>query len=109
LLRGASSWKSWWSVLTDAVLRSLSPRLCEENRRSIQQKLSQLEVILVTPAIADRFGVVKAQPRSRGRSKADFDLMIGATALELGATLVTDDCDLLGGDIGGLRVDNWVG
>jgi tRNA(fMet)-specific endonuclease VapC len=81
----------------------------EENRRSIQQKLSQIEVIPVTPAIADRFGVVKAQLRSRGRLKADFDLMIAATALELGATLVTDDGPLLGCDIAGLLVDNWVG
>jgi predicted nucleic acid-binding protein len=32
----------------------------EENRRSIQHKLSQIEVVPVTPAIADRFGVVKA-------------------------------------------------
>jgi hypothetical protein len=32
-----------------------------------------------------------------------------ATALELGATLVTDDGDLLGSDIAGLLVDNWVG
>lgn len=63
----------------------------EENRRSIQQKLSQIEIVPVTPAIANRFGVVKAELRSRGRLKADFDLMIAATALELGATLVTDD------------------
>lgn len=41
--------------------------------------------------------------------KADFDLTIVATALELGATLVTDDGDLFGGDIHGLSVDNWVG
>ena len=67
----------------------------EENRRGIHQKLSQIEVVPVTPAIADRFGVVKAQLRSRGRLKADFDLMITATAMELGATLVTDDGDLL--------------
>lgn len=80
----------------------------EENRRSIQQKLSQIEIVPVTPAIANRFGVVKAQLRSRGRLKADFDLMIAATALELGATLVTDDGDLLSGDIVGLIVDNWV-
>lgn len=81
----------------------------EENRRSLQQKLSQIEIVPVTPAIANRFGMVKAQLRSRGRLKSDFDLMIAATALELGATLVTDDGDLLSGDIAGLIVDNWVG
>lgn len=80
----------------------------EENRRGIQQKLTQIEVVPVTPAIADRFGVVKARLRSRGRLKADFDLMIAATALELGATLVTDDGPLLGGDIDSLVVENWL-
>jgi predicted nucleic acid-binding protein len=35
--------------------------------------------------------------------------MIAATALDLGATLVTDDGDLLSGDIADLIVDNWVG
>jgi predicted nucleic acid-binding protein len=35
--------------------------------------------------------------------------MIAATALELGATLVTDDGDLLGGDVADLLVENWSG
>jgi tRNA(fMet)-specific endonuclease VapC len=79
-----------------------------ENRQSIRDKLRQIEVVPVTLAIAERFGVVKAQLRSRGRLKADFDLMIASTALELGATLVTDDGPLLGGDVSGLLVDNWL-
>lgn len=80
----------------------------EENRQNIHRKLGQVEVVPVTRAIADRFGVVKAQLRSRGRLKADFDLMIASTALELGATLVTDDGPLLKGDIAGLLVENWI-
>ena len=80
----------------------------DENRQSIREKLEQIDVVPVTLAIADRFGVVKAPLRSRGRLKADFDLMIAATALELGATLVTDDGPLLGGDITGLLVANWL-
>jgi len=35
--------------------------------------------------------------------------MIAATALEIGATLVTDDGDLLSRNIAGLIVDRWVG
>jgi len=80
----------------------------EDNRRAIYEKLIRFELIAVTPAIADRFGVLKAQLRARGRMKADLDLMIAATALELGATLVTDDGDFLGGDIPGLVAENWV-
>ena len=95
-------------VVAELIYGAECSTRCEENRRGIQQKLSQLEVVPVTPAIAGRFGVVKAQLRLRGRLKADFDLMIAATALELGATLVTDDGDLLGGDIAGLIVANWI-
>jgi tRNA(fMet)-specific endonuclease VapC len=80
----------------------------EENRRNIREKLQRIEVVPVTLAIAERFGLVKAQLRSSGRLKADFDLMIAATALELDATLVTDDGPLLGGDITGLLVANWL-
>jgi tRNA(fMet)-specific endonuclease VapC len=70
--------------------------------------LQQIEVVPVTLLVADRFGVVKAQLRARGKLKADFDLVIAATALELGATLVTNDGPLLSGDIEGLFVDNWL-
>jgi predicted nucleic acid-binding protein len=52
--------------------------------------------------------LLKAQLRIGGRLKADLDLLIAATALELGATVVTDDGDLLKGDIVGLAVENWV-
>jgi predicted nucleic acid-binding protein len=38
----------------------------------------------------------------------DLDLPIAATALDLGATLVTNDRALLDGAIAGLRVENWV-
>jgi predicted nucleic acid-binding protein len=37
-----------------------------------------------------------------------MDLLIAATALDLGATLVTNDRALLDGAISGLSVENWV-
>jgi predicted nucleic acid-binding protein len=40
--------------------------------------------------------------------KADIDLHIAATAIEAGATLVTNDGALLDGDIDGLVVENWI-
>lgn len=96
------------AVLAELIYGAECSTRREDNRRSIYEKLSRVELIPVTPAIADRFGVIKAQLRARGRLKADLDLMIAATALELGATLVTDDGDLLGGDIPGLIAENWV-
>jgi hypothetical protein len=45
---------------------------------------------------------------SRGVVKSDFDLIIARTALDLGATLVTNDQALLDGSIGGLQAENWL-
>jgi tRNA(fMet)-specific endonuclease VapC len=95
-------------VLAELIFGAECSARREQNRRNVYERLSRIEIIDVTPAIADRFGVLKAQLRRHGRLKADLDLLIAATALDLGATLVTDDGDLLQGDIPGLRVENWV-
>jgi predicted nucleic acid-binding protein len=39
---------------------------------------------------------------------SDVDLLIATTALEAGATLVTDDGALLAGDIPALLAENWI-
>ena len=58
---------------------------------------------------AEQFGRLKAGLRAKGINKTDLDLMIAATALDLGATLVTNDGALLDGTVPGLSVENWTG
>ncbi|MFH0903120.1 MAG: PIN domain-containing protein, partial [Pseudomonadota bacterium] len=58
--------------------------------------------------IAERFADIKAALRRRGISKSDVDLLIAATALELDATLATNDQALHDGTITGLRVEDWL-
>ncbi len=53
--------------------------------------LEPFEWIDVTPAIARMTGGIRRTLRRTGRIIGDFDVLIGATALELGATLVTAD------------------
>jgi tRNA(fMet)-specific endonuclease VapC len=55
------------------------------------------------------FGRLKAELRTRGIAKSDLDLLIAASALDLGATLVTHDQALLDGAIQGLAVEDWYG
>ena len=62
----------------------------------------------ITIGSAARFGTLKQELGSRGRVKADIDLHIAATAIEEGATLVTNDGALLLGDIDGLAAENWI-
>ena len=80
----------------------------EENCENIRRKLERIRIVSLDARIADRWGTLKAQLRTRGRLKADTDLLIAATAIAEEAVLVTDDADLLAGDIPGLTVENWV-
>ena len=80
----------------------------EANRRKVEDVVNTLEVLPITVKSAARFGALKQQLVSHGRVKADVDLHIAATAIDAGATLVTNDGALLAGDIEGLTVENWI-
>jgi tRNA(fMet)-specific endonuclease VapC len=62
----------------------------------------------LSAVIVRRFGQLKAELERRGVIKQDIDLYIAATAIDAGATLVTNDRALLDGTIPGLSVENWV-
>jgi tRNA(fMet)-specific endonuclease VapC len=81
----------------------------EENLAAVEQQLAMLDGILpLTVEIVHRFGRLKADLDRRGVTKQDIDLHIVATAIEAGATLVTNDRALLDGSIPGLTVENWL-
>ena len=80
----------------------------EGNLAAVEQQLAMLDGILpLTDAIVRRFGWLKAEMGRQGVIKQDIDLHIAATAIEAGATLVTNDGALLDGTIPGLTVENW--
>ena len=59
----------------------------------------------VTQATADVYGTIKRALEIRGISMGDNDLWVAATALSLGATLVTNDH--IFSKIPGLAVEDW--
>lgn len=78
------------------------------NLLAVEQQLALLDDILPpTGATVRRFGRLKAELGRRGIAKQDIDLHIAATAIEAGATLVSNDGALLDGTIPGLTVENW--
>ena len=79
----------------------------DANRRRVEKELAAIEIAPVTLGAATHFGRLKAELRVRGIAKSDLDLMIAASALDLGATLVTHDQALLDGAIQGLAVEDW--
>jgi tRNA(fMet)-specific endonuclease VapC len=79
-----------------------------ENLTAVEQQLGMLDGILpLTDGTVRIFGRLKAELERRGVIKQDADLHIAATAIEAGATLVTNDRALLDGTIPGLSVENW--
>jgi hypothetical protein len=59
-------------------------------------------------AVVARYATVRAEVERRGHRKSDFDRVIACTALEHGATLVTNDGALEDGNIDGLVVEDWL-
>lgn len=79
-----------------------------ENVLKIRALTRSLTVLPVTESIADLYGSTRAALETRGQLKTDFDLIIACTALSVQATLVTNDRNLLDGNIAGLQVENWL-
>jgi tRNA(fMet)-specific endonuclease VapC len=80
----------------------------QENLAAVEQQIGMLDGILpLTDGTVRLFGRLKAELERRGVIKQDADLHIAATAIEAGATLVTNDRSLLDGTIPGLSVENW--
>jgi tRNA(fMet)-specific endonuclease VapC len=79
----------------------------EANRQHLERALAALELAPLTLGAASLFGRLKADLRTMGLAKSDLDLLIAASALDLGATLVTHDQALLDGSLPGLLVEDW--
>jgi len=96
------------SVITLAELRygadcSAQPAT---NHQAIDDFLSGVTVLAVDEDIARSFGEIKAQLRRQGNLIEDFDLLLAATALTDGLTLVTNNAAHFG-RVTGLILDNW--
>jgi tRNA(fMet)-specific endonuclease VapC len=77
-----------------------------ENLAKVYRIREMFPIIDVTPAIMEFFGEAKAALQGQGISVADLDLMIGATALVLDYSVVTNNVRHFS-RIPGLRLTNW--
>jgi tRNA(fMet)-specific endonuclease VapC len=78
----------------------------DANLDVVERHLRLFKLWPFTPAAARVYGRMFAELRRACRMVAVMDLMIAATALELGdCTVVSADSDLL--RVPGLRVENW--
>ena len=97
------------SVVTLAELRygaAYSSRPTE-NHQAIDDFVSALMILTLTPETAKVFGEIKADLRTRGLLIEDLDLLIAATARAYDLTLVTNNQSHFS-RVPGLRLENWV-
>jgi tRNA(fMet)-specific endonuclease VapC len=80
-----------------------APRLWTEYRHYLEDKLA---LIAVDKSVVIRFGQLKTEMEARGAPRADFDLLIAATALSRRLILATCNPKHFGG-IDSLRVEDW--
>lgn len=76
-----------------------------EKRQDIRFLLELFDPIAMAPCLAV-YGEIKTLLERKGESLDDFDLLIGASALEAGLTLVTNNTKHLS-RIPGIKLEDW--
>ena len=78
----------------------------QKNKVLLNRFLSRIRVIPIKDAIP-LFAKEKARLRKAGTAVEDFDLLIGATAVKAGFTMVTENTRHFQ-NIEGIHLENWV-
>ncbi|MEE4296678.1 MAG: PIN domain-containing protein [Wenzhouxiangella sp.] len=99
-------------VLSPVVLGELmvgveKSRLKESNRAVLQGLMTSFECAPLDQLTAQRYGQVRAQLESEGRTIGGNDYWIAAQALTLDLTLVTDNTREFE-RVAGLKLENWL-
>ena len=81
-------------VVAELLFGAHRSKRIRENVAHVEALEEGLPVLPVTRPIVERYGVVRAGLVARGIAKGDLDLLIACTALEHGATLVTNNAAL---------------
>ena len=76
--------------LYEGIFRATNPEAAE---RVLKDFLSEMPVLAVDEEVGRVFGQERARLRQVGRPMSDLDLLIAATALHHGLTLLTSDRD----------------
>lgn len=77
------------------------------NTQIINNFISHLMTVDFDEQAAEVYGDIRAELEAKGRMIGNADLLIGAHALSLNATLVTNNIKHFK-DIPGIRLENWV-
>jgi tRNA(fMet)-specific endonuclease VapC len=76
-------------------------------RQSLADMLSNMAVLLVDQAVANKFGEIRAVTLDQGRNLPEVDLFIAATALVHGLTMVTHNVQDFA-HVPGIQIVDWL-
>ena len=96
------------SVITfgELIFGARKSQRVQENLAKVYRVREIFPIVDITPAIMECFGELKSDLEKSGTSVADLDLMVGATALTIGYSVVTNNVAHFS-RIPGLSVENW--
>jgi len=78
----------------------------EQALRQLEELTSLLTVIPMSAAVAEKYGVIRADLEQKGETIGSNDLWIAAHALAAGMVLVTNN-EREFQRVGGLKIQNW--
>ena len=78
----------------------------EDNMNKTKRFLDPYEVIPFDEDASEIYGKIRAEMEAKGKSIGANDMVIAATVLSRGGTLVTSDTKEFG-RVEGLRIENW--
>ncbi len=97
------------TITRGEVLYGLARLPAGKRRRDLEAEAGRLFVQLpclsLPEAVGDQYALVKRESERQGTPLDENDLWIAATALSVGAVLVTTDTDFE--RVSGLRIENW--
>jgi tRNA(fMet)-specific endonuclease VapC len=96
-------------VIAEMLFGARRSARVSENVARVQKLEAQFPVLSVTRPHRRTLWRRARRARRARATKSDFDLLIACSALEHGATLVTNDGALKDDTIAGLGVEDWLG
>ncbi len=94
-------------VLGELLYGAQASQRKDENRDKVYQLLQVVQVVDFDQASAERYSVIRASLRKKGKPTGEVDMLIAAVALAHNAIFVTNNTKHFQ-HIEGLRLENWL-
>ena len=93
-------------VLCELLVGLVQRKDAEKTRRRLAGLLQVVRIWPIELAIADHYAKVYHELKSGGRALSQVDILLGALARHMDATLLTTDRDFAA--LGDLRIESWL-